>query len=389
MRTVALRNIWLRLWVLPLMLGAAPALTAQEVRGRLVTELDSTPIPQALILLLDETERERSRTAPTPSGGFTLRAPAPGRYHIRVQRIGQRGWQTPAFNVSAGEISNLTLRAPDAPFQLLELEAQSRRPRCGVTLGDASLGAAVLEAAQTALGLAEAEAARGQRNYVTESYRRTVPDYGLVNDPEITSGQLSGWPIQSADPDSLRLKGFVQGEWPAPNLVGPGSPIVGPTYYAPDARVLFADWFLETHCLVLDTITDQPDSRKALVARFSPAKGTRAAAALKGQLLFDRTTMSLRLLSFEFVARPSWARRGSAGGELRFAQLPDGAWVPATWQLRVPLPRLVAHRFRFFGVEEVGGRVTSVRRLDGQPDREAEDALSRLAPGRRWTRIQS
>jgi hypothetical protein len=383
-----LKRFRIGIFCVALLLGTAPALCGQEVRGRLVSEADSTPVLQALILLLDDTERERSRTATTPSGGFTLRAPAAGRYHIRVQRIGQRGWQTPAFDVAAGENPNLTLRVPDAPFQLLELKALASRPRCGVTLGDASLGAAVLEAAQTALGLAEAEASKGQRDYVTESYRRTVPDYGLVADPEITSGQLSGWPIQSADPDSLRLKGFVQGQWPAPNLVSPGSPILGPTYYAPDARVLFADWFLGMHCIVLDTVTGQPGSSNALVARFQPAKGTRDVAALKGQLVFDRSTMSLRLLTFEFIARPSWARRGSAGGELRFAQLPDGAWVPATWQLRVPLPRLAAGRFRFFGVEEVGGRVTSVRRSDGQPDREAEAVLLRLAPGSPWTRIQ-
>ena len=313
--------------------------------------------------------------ATTASGGFELRAPAVGRYRLRVQRIGQRGWESPPLVLNAGEISSQTLRVPDTPFELVELEALTHRPRCGVILGDASLGAEVLEAAQTALGLAEAEAGRGRRNYVTESYRRTVPEDGPVRDSAIITGQLAGWPIQSADPDSLRRNGFVQGQWPTPNFVSPG-PIVGPTYFAPDARVLFTGWFLESHCIVLDTLSDQAGRGRTLVARFEPAKDTRSTSALKGQLIFDRATLGLRVLSFEFVARPSWARRRPAGGELRFARLPDGGWVPASWQLRVPLPILRGDHYRYFGVEEVGGRVTEVRGVDGRADPEAQAAIT-------------
>jgi hypothetical protein len=350
-------------------------LSAQEVRGRLVSAADSAPILQALVLLLDNTAHEQARTATTASGGFDLRASTGGRFRLRVQRIGQRGWESPPFDLTPGAISSQTLRVPDTPFELLELKALTRRPRCGVTLGDASLGAQVLEAAQTALGLAEAEAGRGRRSYETETYRRTVPDDGSVRDSATTPGQLAGWPIQSADPDSLRLNGFVQGQWPSPNFVSTG-PIVGPTYYAPDARVLFTGWFLESHCIVLDTLSTQPGLGRTLVARFEPAKGTRSTSALKGQLIFDRATLSLRSLSFEFVARPSWARRRPAGGELRFARLPDGVWVPASWQLRVPLPVLRGEHYQFFGVQEVGGRVTEVRAADGRADPAAQAAIT-------------
>jgi hypothetical protein len=244
-----------------------------------------------------------------------------------------------------------------------------------VALGDGSLGAAMLEAAQTALGLAEAEASSGRRTYAAESYRRTMPDLGPALDSALTSMQLTGWPVESADPDSLRIRGFVQGHWPPPNAVNVG-PVAGPTYFAPDARVMFSDWFLETHCIGVDTVsTGEPRSEKAVIARFEPVRGTRDVAALKGQLVFDRKTFGLRLLSFEFVARPRWAPRGSAGGELRFARLPDGAWVPASWQLRVPLPKVGSDRYRFYGLLEVGGRVSSVR-LNGRPDAAAEKAVA-------------
>ncbi len=360
-------------WILTLHLGFTPALAAQQVRGRIVTEPDSIPVPHALLLLIDERGQEHARSTTSASGGFDLRAARPGRFRLRIQRIGQRGWEAPPLDLAVGTTLTLSLQVPNTPFELPPLEVVARRSRCGVTLGDGSVAAAMLEAAQTALGLAESEASSGRRAYAAESYRRTVPDLGPIVDSTLTGTQLTGWPVQSADPDSLRIKGFVQGHWPPPNAVNVG-PVNGPTYFAPDARVMFSDWFLKTHCIAVDTLS--PGRRRAaVVARFEPAKDTRDAAALKGQLVFDRSTFGLRVLTFEFVARPRWAPRGSAGGQLRFARLPDGAWVPASWMLRVPLPKVGSDRYRFFGVLEVGGRVSSVR-LEGRPDVDAERAVA-------------
>lgn len=362
-------------WTLTLLLGSTSALAAQQVRGRIVTEADSTPVPHALLLLMDESGQERARSATSASGGFDLRAPAAGRFRLRVQRIGQRGWEAPPVDLAVGTTLTLILQVPNTPFELPALEVVSRRSRCNVTLGDGSLGAAIMEAAQTALGLAEAEASTGRRTYAAESYRRTIPDRGPALDSTVTSLQLTGWPVESADPDSLRIRGFVQGQWPAPNVMD-GGPVVGPTYFAPDARVMFSDWFLETHCIAVDTVSlGERGLEKAVVARFQPVRGTRDVAALRGRLVFDRSTLGLRLLNFEFVARPRWAPHGSAGGDLRFARLPDGTWVPASWQLRVPLPKVGSDRYRFYGLLEVGGRVSSVR-VDGRPDTAAQKAVA-------------
>jgi hypothetical protein len=358
-----------------LALIGVPNLAAQQLLGRTVREADGAPLLEALIILLDERGRERARTVTSPTGGFELRAPAAGRYRLRVQRIGHQGWEAPPFDLAAEQILRPTLRVPEKPFELRELRTVARRPRCGVTLGDASIGATLLEAAQTALGLAEVEIAQGLRSYLTETYRRTVPAVGPPSDSVATQGELAGWPIQSAEPDSLRAKGFVQGQWPAPAVVTMWS-ASGPTYFGPDARVLFTDWFLRTHCISVDTKTRPRDDSPRIVARFQPAKGTSNAAALLGSLVFDRASLALRSLSFQFAARPTWAPRGTAGGEVRFARLPDGAWIPVSWNMRAPLPKVANDRYRFFGVVEMGGRVTAVRRSDGQPDREAEAALT-------------
>ena len=358
-----------------LVLGAS-SLAAQQVLGRAVRNTDGTPLAEALIILLDDGGQERARTITSPSGSFELRAPRAGRYHLRILRIGQRGWETPPFDLAMEQISRPTIRAPGRPFELEELTAWARRPTCGVTLGDASVGAALLEAAQTALGLAEAEVATGRRIYATESYRRTLPVVGPPEDSVAIQGKLAGWPIQSAAPDSLRRTGFVQGDWPPPS---PMTAQAGPIYFGPDARVLFTDWFLGTHCISVDTRTGRSsDEGTRVVARFKPAKGTRNAAALNGWLEFDRASLALRSLNFEFAARPRWAPKGSGGGEIRFARLPGGVWLPVQWSMRAPVPKVAGdgHSYRFFGVVETGGRVTAVRRPDGQPDREAEAAIT-------------
>jgi hypothetical protein len=357
-----------------LILGAS-SLPAQQVLGRAVRETDGTPLAEALIILLDDRGQERARTVTSPTGGFELRAPAAGRYRLRILRIGQRGWETPPFDLAIEQISRPSVRVPDRPFELQELTAFARRPNCQVTLGDASVGAALLEAAQTALGLAEAEVATGQRSYATETYKRTVPVVGPAEDSLAIQGKLAGWPIQSADPDSLRRSGFVQGDWPPPSPRGGTQ--VGPIYFGPDARVLFTDWFLGTHCISVDTRTGGSDQRTQVVARFKPAKGTRNAAALNGWLEFDRTSLALRSLNFEFAARPRWAPKGSGGGEIRFARLPRGVWLPVGWNMRAPVPKVAGDgRYRFFGVVETGGRVTAVWRPDGRRDREAEAAIT-------------
>lgn len=360
---------------LALLLAAPSALGAQEVRGRLLREPDGAPLVEALILLIDDLHRERARTVTSASGGFALKAPADGRYRVRVQRIGQRGWESAPLELAASGVAQVSLHVPDVPVVLPELEVLAQRPRCGVTLGDASVGAALLEAAQTALGLAEAEANHGRRTYVTANYRRTEDAAGNGRDSSVVRGQLSGWPIQTAAPDSLRAHGFVDGDWPAPNLVSRRE--VGPTYYGIDARVLFTDWFLASHCIVVDTASDARNGSATLLAQFRPAKGTRTAASLTGQLVFDRATLALRVLRFEFVNQAAWAPRGSARGEVRFARLPDGAWVPVRWYLRAPLPAVTADRthYRYFGATEVGGRVTAIRSLRGEADTAAQSAV--------------
>lgn len=68
---------------------------------------------------------------------------------------------------------------------------------------------------------------------------------------DTTRESLARWPVESVEPDSLRIRGFVR----------PLAPIEarqGLTYHGPDAEVLFSPWFLESHCFQSLVLTSPP-----------------------------------------------------------------------------------------------------------------------------------
>jgi hypothetical protein len=79
---------------------------------------------------------------------------------------------------------------------------------------------------------------------------------------------------------------------------------------------------------------------------------------------------------FEFVRQPYWVPDG-AGGAMRFVRLADGAWVPAWWRMRAPVPAANARLgiYEFHGFAETGGFVAEALQADGSPDAAATAAL--------------
>jgi hypothetical protein len=352
---------------------------AQQVRGRLLRQADSSAVGDALVLLLDAGRREVGRAATTASGGFQLQGTGTGRYTVRVQRIGFQGWETPPVDLTAETPWSVTLYLPEEPFVLPELTSRATQPSCGLSLSDPALAARLLEAAQTALGLAEAEAAEGRHRYMVQTWRRMLRPDGTPADTVLALAPkgMSGWPVQSAEPESLRVWGFVRGTWPPPREVQPG-PGIGPVYYGPDARVLFTAWFLEGHCFAVARAKGGGDS--TLVLRFGPRKGARP-SGIEGELVLARPQLELRSVSWRFLQRPHWVPRDAPmGGRMQVARLPDGAWVPARWEMRAPVPAVVPGQgdYTLHGFAEVGGYVVEALGPDGSRDADATAALRRV-----------
>src|SRR4051794_14561485 len=103
------------------LLSATP-LAAQAVQGRLV-QPDGAPVAQTLVSLVDSAGRSVGTALTDRQGGFTLRAPAPGRFTLRAERVGYALTESPAFRLAAGETVQQRLVSNDRRASLAGIVA--------------------------------------------------------------------------------------------------------------------------------------------------------------------------------------------------------------------------------------------------------------------------
>ena len=348
----------------------AGAAAAQTVQGRVVELGDQEPVAGALIALVDSAGGEVARGATSPSGGFVLAAGKSGRYHILIRQIGQQPWRSAPFALAAGATYPVTFQVEVRPYQLPTLTVEASRSRCGARPGESGALGALLDAADVALQLART----GERRlaFSTATYVKVLdPDLRVLDSANTGGTRLARWPIESADPDSLRAWGFVR-QPPSSERATTADVELGPIYYGPDARVLFSDWFLADNCFRVE------EDAGVLEVKFAPERqGDQA--TIEGRLSIDRGSMELRRLDFEYVGLPRWVPKGKAGGFVELRRLRDGAWVPRAWLLRAPqaLRSAGSSRLRLKGWVETGGRVTAVRTAEGALDSASTSELLR------------
>ena len=270
----------LRCWLTRFALVAAVplALPGQTVRGR-VLDPSRSPIIGALVELRDSAKKSLQATLTSPTGVFQFRLPAPGRYHYRVAAIGYQPHPLVAIDVPAAGIVVGDIVLDRTVMRLPDLVAAGRGRYCGKSgVGD-DVFARLLESAHTALQVIEASIENGDVGFqVAVVNTRTV--YGALNNFEVADTviePLTRWPVQSIDPDTLRIVGFSR-------VIDPGDESTR-WYYGPDPRVLFSDWFLESHCFTLDKPNRKHPS-DTLHLRFAPARKP-ALVDVGGELVLD------------------------------------------------------------------------------------------------------
>ena len=357
-----------------LLCARVPPCLAQVVQGRVLQLPAGTPVNGALVVLVDSAGRDVARAATSASGGYSLAASSAGSYRIVVRQIGWQAWTSPAFDLAAGASRPLLLRIQAEPYALPTITVEARRPRCGIRLGGDAVVSRLLDVAQTALALAQATADDGAIGFSSEWYlARYSPELELEDSTSAGVGRLASWPVESALPDTLERWGFVRTDGPGQGWTDVGS-VRGPVYYGLDARALFSDWFLASHCFRVE----EHEGSEVRV-RFEPSR-REGRVDVAGMVVLDRSSLELRRIEFAYVNLPGWIPRERAGGEVRLRRLRSGAWVPYAWRVRVPVPRLVAGRARpkLDAWVETGGWVRSVRGPAGQVD----SAMTREVLGR-------
>lgn len=316
-------------------------------------------IAGALVELRDSVGQPVARMFTSPTGAYLFAVGGSGRFAIRVAAIGYLPSPPTPISVSATGATVPDISLSRAVFTLPDLVTAARRRACGLeelrqgTFGD------VLESAHNALTIVDAAFdSRALRFTVQLITIRTIvgPKGGSMADT--SNASITSWPIQSTDPDSLRTAGFAR----EPGVDEPR----GLIYYGPDARVLFADWFLDSHCFTL--IVDHSGSATDSVRMHFAPRHAPKLVDISGDLVFDRATMSLHRLEFAHVNLPRGILAGAAGGRVVFERWPSGLWLPTAWALWGPIEREVLVRSNGFGQlmvprRSVAGRAESRGRV--------------------------
>lgn len=334
-------------------LGASP-LEAQTVRGTVRAADTGRPLPGAFLTLVDSAGRERRSTLSSEAGAFSLAAPEPGAYAVRVRRIGFRDWSSPPVRLESGDTRSLTLTVPVEPVRLADLEV-GVWSGCVTSPGDEERLLRIWREARKALELTDWAEAEGLYLLDLRTYERELSREGEVREERTAAVRgVRPPPFTSLSPEEFHEDGYVR------------DAVLTRFYHAPDARALLSDSFVRDHCFGLRKRGE--GDRGQLGISFEPAAG-RDVPEIRGVIWVDRRTAELRSVDYRYanVRLPDGADPGTVGGHIEYRRLAGGPFVVDRWWIRGPRP--TRGRRRLEGYWQVGGEVVEVRtrRPEGGP----------------------
>ncbi len=330
--------------------AASTPAPAQQLRGRVVDEGAGTPVQGAVTALLDSAGTQVASTLTGPDGAYALAAPGPGRYRLRVERIGYRTWTSDPIELRSGETRSFRAAVPPDAVELEGLEVAAER-QCRVDPARGSRAAALWEEARKALTATETARDEARVRFELRRWHRIVGPDGRVREETSEAGAgLRLRPFRSPPADDLAREGYVReaGE--------------GRVWFAPDARALLSEEFRRDHCF---GVREAGGRDEWIGLSFRPVEG-REAPDVSGVLWLDRATFELRRMDFAYanVDLPPDVR--DVGGRIEFQRLPSGLWIVREWRIRMPrIGRDQFHDRVAAGYEVEGGEVVAATTDDG------------------------
>ena len=315
-------------------LGAAAA-GGQTLRGTVTRE--GAGVDGAIVLLVDSTGRIGGRGASRESGTFSVAADRPGRYTVKVLRIGFGPTTAGPLQLTRGATTPIDIQLTGKVVRIAELRITDRAP-CEVRPDSGAVAFRLWDEARKALLATQLTQSEPLTMRISSTERKLDRDGVRVLAESIDVRTVSTVrPFASLAPDSLVANGYV--------VRGAG----GETFYwAPDADVLLSESFASTHCLRPQrSPADTSVSANWVGIAFEPSGEARGVADVEGVLWLDRATGELRRLDYRYVNLPEFARlaeRVRAGGRVEFLRLPAGGWIVPRWSIRYPLVRAMAVR---------------------------------------------
>jgi carboxypeptidase family protein len=312
---------------------------SQLVRGAVAEDESGAPLVGAMVILFETDGQAVDRFLTDAVGTFVISAKHPGRYYLRIDRIGYASLTTEPFDVPVdGTFQRIAM--PIEPIRLRGLDVSGTR-RCEVRPEEGQITARVWEEARKALAAAAWTQATGVYRYTLLHYVRDLDrDAEKILDESRTflKGSTDA-PFESAPIEELIQNGFVR-----------EVPDSGAVYHAPDAQAFLSDDFLDTHCLGV-----KRGAEGLLGLTFAPVED-REISDIEGVLWLEEETAQLSRLEFSYVNLRPGRDLGEPGGEVLFTRLPNGTWIVRDWWIRMPLLSMDIRRgIRRTGYRDEGG----------------------------------
>ncbi len=295
----------------------AGSASAQVVRGVVMEEIGQKPVSGAMVLLIDHDDRIVAKVLTGAAGGFSFDSDNPGRFRLRVERIGFETVVSDPFDVPVtGTFQTVAVRVRAVEIPGLDVEGA---PRCEVRPEEGKATARVWEEVRKALQAAAWTLDSQIYMYTLMRVERELDSKGKQIVREARYFNRSRAPFVSQPADVLVERGFVRAD------------SVGTVYFAPDAEALLSDPFLDTHCMGL-----RQGERGLIGLTFEPVRDRRV-PDIAGTIWLDAATATLRRLEFRYVNLIDDSTLGDPGGWVAFAHLPDGTWIVREWAIRMPV----------------------------------------------------
>jgi hypothetical protein len=132
--------------------GGGLPLDGQTIQGQLLDRDTELPVEGALVLLLDPEGRQHHGSLSNGAGRFLLRAPGPGRFRVRAERIGFETVRSDPFELASDQVFGLRLTMAQMAIELEGIRVEGNQ-RCLVRPEEGLQVARVWEEARKALAL--------------------------------------------------------------------------------------------------------------------------------------------------------------------------------------------------------------------------------------------
>jgi hypothetical protein len=283
-------------------------------------------VPGAVVMLVSPTGDVAARTITREGGAFSLTAGGPGRYSVRVLRIGFRPTVAGPFDLVAGGTRTVDVPLTGRIVTLPEVRVTDRS-ECRLRPDSQAVAFQLWDEARKSLLAAALSSSRTYGVRITRSDRTLDRDgRRVVSDSTTTREGMSANPIVSLPPDSLLKVGYVSQDKSG-----------GTTYWGPDAAVLLDDSFAGTHCIRTQAAPADSGALRGVVGVAFEPRRRDDKSDIQGVLWLDQETAELRMLDYSYVNVPPAVTRGGAGGHVEFLRLPDGGWTVSRWSMRFPV----------------------------------------------------